>query len=71
MLILIIIFIYTGAVIIMMTGNNIIGIIFTLVAILIGFLFIAFYIKRSVYRNINISRVTPQENLSSINLNIS
>ncbi|CAD8042913.1 unnamed protein product [Paramecium primaurelia] len=66
MLILIIIFIYTGAVIIMMTGNNIIGIIFTLVAILIGFLFIAFYIKRSVYRNINISRVTPQENLSII-----
>lgn len=69
MLILIIIFIYTGAVIIMMTGNNIIGIIFTVVAIMIGFLAIAFYIKRSVYRSLNTIRVTPQENLSSIIIN--
>lgn len=60
MLILIIIFIYTGAVIIMMTGNNIIGIIFTVVAIFIGFLSIALYIKLSVYRNLSTSKVTPQ-----------
>ncbi|CAD8052814.1 unnamed protein product [Paramecium sonneborni] len=68
MLILIIIFIYTGAVIIIMTGNNIIGIIFTAAAILIGFIAIAIYLKISVYRNFNTQKVTPQENLSIIEL---
>lgn len=54
MLILIIIFIYTGAVIIMMTGNNVIGIVFTGAAIVVGFLAIAIYLKRSVIRRIPI-----------------
>ncbi|CAK75391.1 unnamed protein product (macronuclear) [Paramecium tetraurelia] len=66
MLILIIIFIYTGAVIIMMTGNNVIGIIFTAVAIAIGFLAIAIYLKRSVIRTGTTQKVSPQDNLSII-----
>lgn len=46
MLILIIISIYSGAVIIIFTNNNIIGIIFTAVAIVCGFIAIGIYVKR-------------------------
>lgn len=52
MLILIIISIYSGAVIIIFTNNNIIGIVFTSVAIVIGFIAIGIYVKRNFLKNI-------------------
>lgn len=50
---MIVIFIYTGAVIIMFTNNNIIGIVFTSITMALGIVAIIIYLKFYVFKENN------------------